>query len=316
MKYCSNIQDKSHLKIGKLIKMLDINRSKYYVWIDRFGVENNHNGQIPKSHWLTPDERQSILDYARKYIGSHQYFLQDGYRRIAYMGIDENAFACSPTSVYRVLRDEGLLSKWKSKAKSAKGTGFIQPEKPHQEWHTDIKYVNFKGTFLFFIGIIDGYSRYIVHHELRTNMTEFDIEIVLQKAIEKYPNHKPKLITDNGSQYLSKDFQLYLKEVGLKHIKTSPSYPQANGKIERFHRSLEEECIRTTSMIDIDDAKEQIAQYVEHYNNHRLHSSLFFLRPIDFLQGNVDVLLKERQEKMNKATVNRKNFWEKKINVA
>lgn len=316
VKYCSAIQDKSHLKIGQLIKMLDINRSKYYVWLNRLGIGNHHNGKLPKSHWLTPDEKQRILDYSRKYIASHQYYLQDGYRRIAYMGIDDNVFACSPTSVYRVLSKAGLLSKWKNKGKSSKGTGFKQPLQPHQHWHTDIKYVNYKGTFLFFISIMDGYSRYIVHHELRANMTEFDIEIVLQKAIEKYPGLKPKLITDNGSQYLSKDFQIYLKEVGLQHIKTSPSYPQSNGKIERFHRSLEEECIRSTSMIDIEDAKNQIAQYVEHYNNHRLHSSLFYLRPKDYLTGNVDELLKARQEKLDTASINRKTFWENKNNVA
>jgi len=316
VKYCADIRDKSHLRIGQIIKMLKINRTKYYDWLNRIGSDNYHNGKLPKSHWLTPNERQRIIDYARKYIASHQYYLQDGYRRIAYMGIDENVFACSPTSVYRVLSKAGLLSKWRSKGKSSKGTGFKQPLKPHQQWHTDIKYINYKGTFLFFISIMDGYSRYILHHELRSNMTEFDIEIVLQKAVEKYPDQKPKLITDNGSQYLSKDFQIYLKEVGLQHIKTSPSYPQSNGKIERFHRSLEQECIRTTSMINLDDAKGQIAQYVDHYNNHRLHSSLFYLRPIDFLTGDIDSLLKARQQKLDNASINRKKYWESKNNVA
>ena len=296
--------------------MLKINRSKFYDWLERAGTDNHHNGEQPKSHWLTPDERQAIIDYAKGYIGSHQYYLQDGYRRIAYMGIDENIFACSPTSVYRVLSYAGLLSKWKNKNKSKKGTGFIQPLKPHQEWHTDIKYINYKGTFLFFISIMDGYSRYIIHHELRTNMTELDIEIVLQRAIEKYPDMKPKLITDNGSQYISKDFQIYLKEVGLQHVKTSPSYPQSNGKIERFHRSLEEECIRTTSMIDLKDAQEQVDKYVNHYNNNRLHSALYYLRPVDFLNGNVEVLLNARQEKLDLASKNRQNYWEVKKKVA
>ena len=166
------------------------------------------------------------------------------------------------------------------------------------------------------ISIMDGYSRYIVYHELRQNMTEFDIEIVMQKAIEKHPDKKPRLITDNGSQYISKDFKMYLKEVGLQHIKTSPSYPQSNGKIERFHRSLEEECVRTTSMLSLDDAKEQIDKYVRHYNNCRLHSSLFYLRPVDFLVGNVDELLKARQDKLDKASEFRTKYWEKNRNVA
>ncbi len=280
------------------------------------GIDNQHNGQQPKQHWLTPEEREAVIRYAQRYIGSHQYYLHDGYRRIAYMGIDENAFACSPTSVYRILKKEGMLSQWKHKRSSRKGMGYIQPLEPHKEWHTDIKYINFRGTFLFFISIMDGYSRYIVHHELKKSMTERDVEIVLQKAIEKYPDKKPKLISDNGSQYVSKDFQSYLKEVGLQHIRTSVSYPQSNGKIERFHRSLEEECLRTTSMINMEDARKQIAGYVEHYNNHRLHSSLFYLRPIDFLNGNIDELLQARQAKLDQAVENRVNYWENKKNVA
>ena len=292
--------------------MIGIQRSKYYEWRNRLGVENNHNGKLPKQHWLTPDEKNVIIEYARKYIHSHQYYLQDGYRRITYLGIDENVFACSPSSVYRVLSKAGLLSKWKNRKHSNKGKGYNQPLEPFKEYHTDIKYINFKGTFLFFISIMDGYSRYIVHHELRSSMTELDVEVVLQRAMEKYPDKKPKLITDNGSQYISKDFQNYMKEVGLQHVRTSPSYPQSNGKIERFHRSLEEECIRTTSMINLEDAKEQIDKYVHHYNNHRLHSALFYLRPVDFLTGDVDNLLKERQNKIDMAAEKRANYWDRK----
>lgn len=307
--YSNNIEQKSQFGICLIIKKLGINRAKYYSWLKRAGIVNHHNGQQPKQHWLTPDEKQTIIDYARSYIGSHQYYLQDGYRRIAYMGIDENVFACSSTSVYRILSEAGLLSKWKRNRVSKKGMGFIQPLVPHQDWHTDIKYINYKGTFLFFIGIMDGYSRYIVHHELRTSMTERDVEIVLQRALEKYPDKKPKLITDNGSQYISKDFKSYLREVGLQHVKTSPSYPQSNGKIERFHRSLEEECIRTTSMINLGDARKQISKFVDHYNNHRLHSALSYLRPIDFLTGNVKSLLKARKQKIVDATASRNNYW-------
>ena len=122
--------------------MLKINRSKYYSWVERAGIENRHTGKQPKSHWLTPEEKQSIIDFSRGYIFSHQYYLNDGYRRTAYMGIDANVFACSPTSVYRVLSKAGLLSKWKQDGKGLKGKGYKQPLMPHQEWHTDIKYIN------------------------------------------------------------------------------------------------------------------------------------------------------------------------------
>lgn len=310
--YIENIVNRSHLTIVNILSKLEIRRNKYYEWKKRYGTTNNHNGKQPKKHWLTPDEKKAIIEFAKDTIGKADYYLHDGYRRLTYMGMDENKFACSPTSVYRVLSAAGLLNKWNNTKRSSKGSGYKQPGGPHKEWHTDIKYINYRGTFLFFIGIIDGYSRYIVHHELRTAMTELDIEIVLQRAVEKYPNEKPRLITDNGSQYLSKDFGLFLKESGLKHIRTSPSYPQSNGKIERFHRTLEEECLRTSSFFSIEDAQKQISEYVDEYNNNRLHSALFYLRPFDFINGKADELLKEREDKLNRASEKREQYWEDK----
>jgi len=316
IRYSKDIAQKSQFDISGIIKMLGIHRSKYYDWQKRIGIENNHNGAEPKQHWLTPEEQKAVLDFARSYIASHQYYLNDGYRRITYAGIDKNLFACSPTTVYRLLSKAGLLKKWKNSKTSSKGSGFKQPLQAHQHWHTDIKHINYHGTFLFLISIMDGYSRFIVHHDIRTSMTTHDVGVVIERAREKYPEFKPDIISDNGSQYKSKDFQQYLKEVGLKHIRTSPSYPQSNGKIERFHRSFEEECLRTTSMINLEDARLQVEKYVDYYNNHRLHSALFYLRPIDFLKGNVEELLKIRQSKLDHAGENRKKYWENIKNVA
>jgi len=315
VKFCTDIVERSHLKITKVIEMTGIGRPKFYDWRNRLGMDNNHNGKIPKAHWLLPQERQAIIDYANSLITPNSYYLKDGYRRIAYMGIDANAFAAAPITVYRVLSKAGLLNKWKGKTNTSKGMGYRQPLAPHQEWHTDIKYVNFRGSFLFLISVMDGYSRYIVHHELRTSMTELDVEITVQKAHEKYPNEKPKLISDNGGQFVAKDFQEYLKNLDLQHITTSFNYPQSNGKIERFHRSIEEECIRVNSMINIEDAQDQIAGYIDHYNNHRLHSALCYLRPVDYLKGNVKELLKVRQEKLDNATQARSKYWADKNNL-
>jgi transposase InsO family protein len=309
VKTCQKIANESHLKITKVIEMTGIGRPKFYDWQKRLGLGNNHNGKIPKAHWLLPKERKAIIDFANEHITPNSYYLKDGYRRIAYMGIDANAFAASPTSVYRVLSKAGLLNKWKGKTNTSKGMGYRQPLKPHQEWHIDIKYVNFRGTFLFLISVMDGYSRYIIHHELRPSMEERDVEITVQKAHEKYPNEKPRLISDNGGQFIAKDFQEYLKNLELQHTTTSFNYPQSNGKIERYHRSLEEECIRVKSMITLEDAQDQIAGYIDHYNNNRLHSALGYLRPVDYLNGNVKELLKARQDKLDKAAEARIKYW-------
>lgn len=296
--------------------MFGITRTKYYDWQQRYGTENQHNGKQPKEHWLTPEEIQAVIDYARKHIESNKYYLSDGYRRITYMGIDSNAFACAPATVYRILNKTGMLRRWKYKKNDSKGKGYKQPKSAHKEWHIDIKYINYRGTFLFFISIMDGYSRYIVHHDIRTAMTEREVELVVQRAHEKYPDKNPKIISDNGKQFVSKEFQDYLKELNMKHVRTSPSYPQSNGKIERFHRSLEDECLRKASLINIDDAKEQIAHYVDHYNNQRLHSALSYLRPIDYLNDNNKELLDIRKNKISTAIVDRIKYWEQKKQVA
>lgn len=285
---------KTNTPVNKLLGLIGISSSKYYSWIDRLDQTNNHNGIIPKKHWILKWEREAIINYARTHMG-------EGYRRLTYMMIDDNIVAVSPSTTYRVLKSAGLLNRWNKVKKSSKGNGFDQPSLPHEHWHTDIKYVNFRGTFLFLISVIDGYSRYIVHHELRMNMQEFDVEITVQRALEKCPFAKPRLITDNGSQFISKDFAEYLKQAGLQHIRTSIAYPQSNGKIERYHRTIHEECLRTKSLIDLDDARKQIAEFIDYYNTKRLHSSLFYLTPTDFLNGTITEKLEVRSVKLRLA---------------
>ena len=311
--YVEDKSARSDISIQQLVKWIGINRGKFYEWKRRLKTLNNHNGKIPKSNWILDWERKEIINYAKKYKSEYLYNKQEGYRRMTYMMMDENIVAVSPSTTYRVLKSAGLINKWNTKKSSSKGQGYKQPLKPHEEWHTDIKYVNFHGTFLFLISVLDGFSRYVVHHELRTNMTEYDVEVTIQKAIEKYPKESPKIISDNGRQYISKDFKNFLKEAGLQHIKTSIAYPQSNGKIERFHRSINSECLTSHSMIDLEDARKQVDLYIKYYNTKRLHSSLFYITPEDFLNNKTGEILKTRQKKLDEAAENRKNY-RKKLN--
>lgn len=274
--------------------MIGISNSKYYDWKNRYGEVNHHNAHKMKRRWIFQWEKEAIIKYAKKHPN-------EGYRRLTYMMLDEDIVAVSPSTVYRILKKAGLLNKWNRVKISKKGEGFTQPNKPHKHWHVDIKYVNFRGSFLFLISVIDGYSRYIVNHELRKNMEEYDVELIIQKALEKYPGVSPRVISDNGSQFISKDFSSFIKQVGLQHIKTSIAYPQSNGKIERFHRSISEEHIRKSSYINITDARKQISEYIEYYNTKRLHSSLFYLTPEDVLLDKTDEKLSVRQAKLDEA---------------
>jgi len=288
----------TEIPLNRMIRLIGISSSKYYSWIDRKGETNNHNGKTPRGHWCLDWEKEAIIAYAKAHPG-------EGYRRLTYMMIDDNIAAVSPATTYRILKAAGLLNRWNTVKRSSKGGGFDQPTAPHQHWHTDIKYVNYQGTFLFFISVFDGYSKYMVHHELRVSMQQLDVQITLQKALEKYPGYKPRIISDNGPQFISKDFAEYLKQVGLQHIRTSVAYPQSNGKIERYHRTLHQECLQKRSFINLDDARKQIANFVDYYNTKRLHSSLFYLTPEDFLLGRVEEKLIERHRKLNEAKLKR-----------
>lgn len=122
---------------------------------------------------------------------------------MCYQMLDEDIVAVSPATVYRVLKRYDLLNRWNQGKETGKGRGFTPPSKPHQHWHVDIAYVKIRCTFYFLVSVLDGFSRYIVHSELRVHMEEFDVEVVVQRALEKYPGVKPRIISDNGRTVVS-----------------------------------------------------------------------------------------------------------------
>jgi hypothetical protein len=157
---------------------------------------------------------------ASKFIEFHMKNPLEGYRRLTFMMLDADVVAVSPASVWRVLKQAGLLSRWKSKP-SRKGTGFEQPLQPHQHWHIDISYINLSGTFYYLCSILDGFSRFLVHWDLRESMRETDVEVILQRAKEKYLEAKPRIISDNGPQFIARDFKEFIRISGMTHVRTS-----------------------------------------------------------------------------------------------
>jgi len=281
------------VNVGCFIGWLGISKSKYYDWNQRYGQENQHNGQVPRSFWLEEWEKQETVNYYREHPGN-------GYRRLAYMMLDANIVAVSPSSVYRVLKQAGELKKW-AREPSKKGKGFKQPTKPHEHWHIDITYINICGTFYYLCSILDGYSRYVVHWEIRTSMTEADVEIVTQRAREKFHGVKPRIISDNGPQFIARDFKEFIRISGMVHVRTSPYYPQSNGKIERWHKSLKSECIRPKTPLSLEDARRVVNEFVKCYNEKRLHSAIGYVTPNDKLLGNESKIFAERKCKLRAA---------------
>jgi putative transposase len=284
---------KTGIPLKRLVRWLGISSSKYWRWQDRYGRVNEHNAWIPRDYWLEDGEKQAIVDF-------HGKFPLEGYRRLAFMMLDRDVVAVSPSSAYRVLRKAGLLRRW-SKKSSTKGQGFRQPSRPHQHWHVDISYLNIRGTFYYLCSILDGYSRSIVHWDIRESMTEADVEIVMQGARERYPEARPRIISDNGPQFIARDFKQFIRLAGMTHVRTSRNYPQSNGKQERWHRTLKSECIRVRTPLSLEEARRVVSEFVRHYNEVRLHSAVGYVTPMDKLQGRESEIFAERDRKLEEA---------------
>lgn len=299
--------ERSGIYASRLIWWLGIGSSKFYDWKRRYGKVNEHNAWIPRDFWLEDWEKQAIVSF----FLSHP---EEGYRRLAFMMLDADVVAVSPSSVYRVLSAGGYLRKWHP-GSSGKGDGFKGPTRPHEHWHVDISYLNIRATFYYLCSILDGFSRSIVHWEIREAMKEADVEIIVQRGREKYPGEKPRIISDNGPQFIAKDFKEFIRISGMDHVTISPYYPQSNGKIERWHQSLKRECIRPKCPLSLEDARRVVGRFVDHYNAERLHSAIGYITPKDKLEGKEKDIFAERDRKLCEARELRKQRRREKAPV-
>ena len=261
--------------------------SKFSRWDRRLGTPNRHNAPIPRSSWLEDWEKAAIVAF-------HDRYPLEGYRRLAYMMLDADVVAVSPSSVYRVLKAAGKLSPRGGKP-SQKGRGFEQPVRPHEHWHVDVSYLNICGTFFYLCSLLDGYSRFLVHWEIRESMTERDVETIVQRARERFPEARPRIISDNGPQFISWEFKQFIRLCGMTHVRTSPYYPQSNGKMERWFQTAKGECIRVKTPLSLEDARRLLAEFVAHYNTVRLHSAIGYVAPADKLAGREEAIWAERK---------------------
>ena len=289
---------RAELPDNRFVGWLGVSSSKFYQWKNRYGKVNEHNAWIPRDHWLDDWEKKAILDFEQSYP-------LEGYRRLAFMMLDADVVAVSPSSVYRVLKQAGRIGPFNG-SPSSKGTGFQHPLQAHEHWHVDISYLNIRGTFYYLASLLDDYSRSIVHWEIHESMTEPQIELLVQRAREKFPDTRPRIISDNGPQFIAKDFKQFIRICGMTHVKTSPYYPQSNGKLERFHKTLKSECIRPQTPLNLEDARRLVGQFVHHYNTVRLHSAIGYVAPADKLAGKEAAIFAQRDQKLAEAREKRR----------
>ena len=170
----------------------------------------------------------------------------------------------------------------------------------------DVSYLNICGTFYYLCSVLDGYSRYIVHWEIRESMTEADVETILQRAHELFPVAKPRIISDNGPQFVARDFKAFIRLCGMTHVRTSPFYPQSNGKIESWHKTVKRECIRPETPLSVQDARRIVGRFVTEYNGIRLHAGIGYVTPRDRLHGCDGAIWQERHRKLAEARLARR----------
>ena len=291
---------KTELSAKALSQYCSLPYKKFLRWRQRLDEKPASRKIVPKSHWLLPEEIRAIVSYSHEHPGH-------GYRRLAWMLTDDNVVYASPSTVYRILKRHDLLITQERKP-SRKGRGFEQPTEAHEHWHVDFSYFKIGGVFYYFIAVLDGYSRTVLAWDLRAKMTERDAEQVIQAAKERYPHAKPRIISDQGSQFRSDDFKRFVDHIEGTHVMTSPYYPQSNGKLERFHRTLKEYAY-SKSPIDWEDGKRIIEEMIDYYNGERLHSAIGYVTPHQCLNGEREEIVSERKSKHNEAAAQRIAYW-------
>jgi transposase InsO family protein len=228
------------------------------------------------------------------------------HRESAWKMLDAGVGAVSSSSVYRVLGEANLVGRWSPPVKTPGRGPRPLPTRPDELWQTDIRYVKVAGRNYYLLSFMDVYSRYVTHHELLTCMDGLSVSIAAAEALATLPRSvRPTIQSDHGSGFTAREFAATLAEAGVAHTLIRPHTPTDNAIIERYHRTIGEQ-IDQHELGDLTNAKAVIASILDHYNHHRLHASLSYLRPVDYSRGNPEALLANRRRKLIQARELRK----------
>lgn len=288
----------TNMNKSRILTLFEISKSRYNRWKNT--EPQKIKGQKKIATRILPEEEKHIIEYRK----SSEELINLGYRKFTWTMVDKNIVFLSETAVYRILKVNSLLGRT-FKISDANKEYQQKPEYVHQHWHTDIAYIKLCGVFYYLIFMIDGYSRYILNHELMIDMTGHSVELFTQRTKDMYPDACPMVIHDNGVQFISYDFKNLLRETGCIDVPTKYKHPETNGKAERFIRTIREECIRSKSPVYYIEAVKYLNQYILKYNNERLHSGIKFLKPVDVFKGRKNIILNERKLKLENARKNR-----------
>ncbi len=292
--------EQSHLPAKRTLSRLGIPKTRFYRWCARYeafgeaGLEDRrpHPGRV----WnRIPDEiRQAVVDLALDEPELSP-------RELAFRFTDTKKYFVSEPSVYRILKEQDLIAGQAFNVIKAADEFHDKTTRPNQLWQTDFTYLKVTGWGWFYLStILDDFSRCIVAWKLCTTMKADDVIDTLELALEASGcssatvRHKPRLLSDNGSSYISGDLADWLQDQGMDHVRGAPNHPQTQGKIERWHQTLKNRILLENYYLP-GALEEAIRAFVDHYNRRRYHESLGNLTPADVYFGRSDDILKERR---------------------
>jgi transposase InsO family protein len=287
--------------VTRTLGKLGIPKTTFYRWYDRYlalgeaGLEDRspHPGRV----WnrIPDDVRERIVQLALDEPELSP-------RELAVRFTDTKKYFVSEASVYRTLKAHDLITSPAFVVIKAADEFTDKTTAPNQLWQTDFTYLKVIGWGYFYLStILDDYSRYIVAWKLCTNMKAGDVTDTLELALEASGcdratvRHKPRLLSDNGSSYISHDLAKWLDGQGMDHVRGAPNHPQTQGKIERWHQTMKNRVLLENYYLP--GALEQAVEaFVEHYNHNRYHESLGNVTPADAYFGRDEAILSERRK--------------------
>lgn len=282
---------RSGYAIRRLLRMYGIAPATYYNWFeDKNQIKDTRVKRSKNYTKLLPEEIEAVVNF--RHDNS-----DDGYRKLTWMMVDRNIAYIAEITVYRLLKSLNMLFMGKSSEK-ADAEYKNKPLYVHHHWHTDIAYIKIRGIFYYLIMMLDGYSRFLLNWELMTDMTELSVSLFVQQTRERYPEGKPLLIMDNGTQFVSRDFKKLLSEIDLKPVHSRRYHPQTNGKIERMNGTVKTEAIKKNCPVSYKEACGILNDYQYIYNYQRLHAGIKYVRPSDVFFDRDKEVLNDRKRKI------------------